>query len=70
MKMFNKVVHMGKLTSIVIALRSQGFNCLYRYSIQNKRLFLFVCLLAFFCLEYVILKAKQIKLEKGRSSLE
>lgn len=45
MKMFNKVVHMGKLTSIVIALRSQGFNCLYRYSIQNKRLF-FVCLFA------------------------
>ena len=53
---------MGDLTSIVIPLRSQGFNCLYRYSIQNKRVF--------FLFSYVMLKVQQIKPEKGSSSLE
>lgn len=62
-KVFIKVVWMGKLTSIVIPLRSYGFNCLYRYSIPNKRDF-------FSCLAYVILKVKQVKTEKGHSSLE
>lgn len=68
-KVFVKVICMGKLAGIISPLSSQGLDCPYRYSIQNKN-GNFAFLGFFSCLVYTNLKVKQIKPGKGSSNWE
>lgn len=65
-KVYIKVVYVGKFTCIILPLSLQGLHCPYRYSIQKELGGLLVCF--FSGLVYIILKVEQIKPGKGSSN--